>query len=120
MAECSKTCRTRATSPTRRPAQPFTPEHTVTRPRAGSPNLLGPRLLGEERACRVPEHRDAELEVVDGDALVGRMDELRHELRIHGLVREEAVRDRPESCPEIVAVREARARGRRQSRVGLE
>ena len=72
-----------------------------------------------------PQSVDAELEVVDRDSLIGRVDEPRGELDVHRLLREEAVGDRAEGLPHPVGVGEAgtderheagaRARSRRPS-----
>ena len=59
------------------------------------------------RPRRVAQPVDAELEIGDRHALVGRMDQLRGEIGRHRARREEAVRDGAERLAEPVAVREA-------------
>ena len=71
-----------------------------------------------ERGDDVAEHVDAQLEVLDRDALVGRVDQPRGELDVHRLEREEPVGGRPEGVPQPVAVREAGADDRRQPAPG--
>ena len=68
----------------------------------------------------VAEHVDAELEVVDRDPLVGRVDEARGQLDVHRPQREEPVRGRPERLAQVVAVGEPGAADRRERRSRLE
>ena len=67
----------------------------------------------------VAQEVDAELEVLDVDALVGRVDEQRRDLGVHRPHREEAVRDRAERVAHPVAVREAGGADRDRRRRGL-
>ena len=91
----------------------------TTSSRSKKPSAASARLeLRERRRARrshadgprgVPQPVDAELEVVDRHALVGRVDELRRQLGRHRARREEAVRDGAERLAQPVAVGEARA-----------
>ena len=72
-------------------------------------------------SCDVPEEPRAQLEVLDGDPLVRRVDEPRGQLGVHRPHGEEAVGDRAEGLAQEVAVGEARRDDRDDAgvRIGL-
>ena len=85
----------------------------------------GGRATDRGRRCRRPTRRvaqelHAELEVVDGNPLVGRVDQPRGELGAHRPQREEAVGDRAERLAQPVRVGEPGDADRRQPRARLD
>ncbi len=77
------------------------------------PNLVA---HADSSLADVDQEARPELEVVDGGPLVGRVDERRSELRIHGAHRKEAVRDRTERVAQEVAVGEPGEQDRHELR----
>src|SRR6476646_4465954 len=75
--------------------------------------------LPADRLRGVAQPAHAELEVLDGDTLVRRVDEASGGLRVHRTRREEAIRDRVEGLPQPMRVGEARDADGRRDRSGF-